>query len=54
VKAEVPENGYMGNYMIDLAKEIIAEHGDKFQKLTEAEALKTTGRYRHRQGQRQD
>ena len=43
VKAEVPENGYMGNYMIDLAKSIIAEYGDKFQKLTEAEALKQLG-----------
>jgi len=35
LKVEVPENGYMGNYMVDLAKEIIAEYGDKFQKLTE-------------------
>jgi arginyl-tRNA synthetase len=43
VKAEVPENGYMGNYMIVLAQEIIAEHGDKFLKLTEAEALKQLG-----------
>ena len=42
-KAEVPENGYMGNYMIDLAKEIIAEHGDIFQKLTETEALVQLG-----------
>jgi arginyl-tRNA synthetase len=43
LKAEVPENGYMGNYMIDLAKEIIAEYGDKFQKLNETEALKQLG-----------
>ena len=43
IKAEVPENGYMGNYMIVLAQEIITEHGDKFQKLTEAEALKQLG-----------
>jgi len=43
VKAEVPENGYMGNYMIDIANEIIAEHGNKFQKLTEAEALTQLG-----------
>jgi arginyl-tRNA synthetase len=43
VKAEVPENGYMGNYMIDLAKEIIAEHGDKFQKLPETAALAQLG-----------
>ena len=33
----------MGNYMIDIAKEIIAEYGDKFQKLTETEALKQLG-----------
>jgi arginyl-tRNA synthetase len=43
IKAEVPENGYMGNYMIVLTQEIITEHGDKFQKLTEAEALKQLG-----------
>ena len=43
VKAEVPENGYMGNYMIVLAQEIIAGHGDKFQKLSETEALKQLG-----------
>jgi len=43
VKAEVPENGYMGNYMIDIANEIIAEHGNKFQKLTETEALAQLG-----------
>ena len=43
LKAEVPENGYQGNYMIDLAKEIITEHGDKFQKLTEPEALVKLG-----------
>jgi arginyl-tRNA synthetase len=43
VKAEVPENGYMGNYMVDIANEIIAEHGNKFQKLTEIEALAQLG-----------
>jgi arginyl-tRNA synthetase len=43
VKAEVPENGYMGNYMIDIANEIIAEYGNKFQRLTEAEALAQLG-----------
>ncbi len=43
VKAEVPENGYMGNYMIDIANEIIAEHGNKFQKMTESEALAQLG-----------
>jgi len=43
IPAEMPENGYHGNYMIDLAKKIIAEHGDKFQKLGEAEAIKQLG-----------
>jgi arginyl-tRNA synthetase len=43
VKAEVPENGYMGNYMVDIANEIIAEYGNKFQRLTEAEALAQLG-----------
>ncbi len=43
VKVEVPENGYMGNYMIDIANEIIAEHGNKFQKLPESEALTQLG-----------
>jgi arginyl-tRNA synthetase len=43
VKAEVPENGYMGNYMVDIANEIIAEYGNKFQKLTEFEALAQLG-----------
>jgi arginyl-tRNA synthetase len=43
VIAEVPENGYMGNYMIDIANEIIAEYGNKFQRLTEAEALAQLG-----------
>ena len=42
-KVEVPENGYMGNYMIDIAREIINEYGDKFQKLTETQALKQLG-----------
>ena len=43
VNAEAPENGYMGNYMIDIANEIIAEHGNKFQKLAEPEALTKLG-----------
>ncbi|MDP2932497.1 MAG: arginine--tRNA ligase, partial [Chloroflexota bacterium] len=41
--AEMPPNGYLGGYMVDLAKEIIAEQGDKFIKLPEAEALKELG-----------
>jgi arginyl-tRNA synthetase len=43
VPAEVPENGYHGSYMIDLAKEIINEQGNKFKSLPENEALSQLG-----------
>ncbi len=43
VEAELPTNGYLGGYMIDLAKEIIAEKGDKFLALPEAEAVLQLG-----------
>jgi arginyl-tRNA synthetase len=39
----MPENGYVGAYMIDLAAEVRAEHGDKFTLLPEAEAQKKLG-----------
>jgi arginyl-tRNA synthetase len=41
--AEMPENGYMGGYMVDLAKEIIAENGDAFLKMPETEAVEKLG-----------
>jgi arginyl-tRNA synthetase len=37
-EAALPPDGYHGNYMIDLAKEIIQEQGDKFSLLPESEA----------------
>ncbi len=37
-EATLPSDGYYGNYMIDLAKEIIREQGDGFLALPEAEA----------------
>ena len=43
-EAEMPENGYMGTYMVALAKEIIAERGDRYLKLPEAEALAQLGK----------
>ena len=43
VEAEVPTDGYLGGYMIDLAKEIIAETGDRFLALPEAEAVLQLG-----------
>jgi arginyl-tRNA synthetase len=43
-EAEVPADGYHGNYMIGLAKEIIAENGEGFLKLPETEAVQSLGK----------
>ena len=43
IDAEMPSDGYLGGYMIDLAKEIIAEQGDKFLSLPPKEALSQLG-----------
>ncbi|MFC1907792.1 arginine--tRNA ligase [Chloroflexota bacterium] len=43
VDSEIPADGYLGGYMVDLAKEIIAEKGDKFLALLEAEAVLQLG-----------
>jgi len=37
-EAAMPPDGYYGNYMIDLAKEIVREQGDRFLSLPESEA----------------
>jgi arginyl-tRNA synthetase len=37
-EAVMPPDGYYGNYMIDLAKEIVQEQGDRFLSLPEGEA----------------
>ena len=42
--AELPENGYMGSYMVDLAKEIIAEKGDTFLKMSDPDAAAAIGK----------
>jgi len=44
VDAEMPADGYFGNYVVDLAKEIIAEEGDRFLALPEPEAVSQLGR----------
>jgi len=41
--AEMPPDGYLGNYMVDLAKEIIAEEGDRFLTLPGPEAVSQLG-----------
>jgi len=43
IDAEMPSGGYFGSYMIDLAKEIIAEDGDRFLSLPEKEAISQLG-----------
>jgi len=43
VDAEMPADGYLGSYMVDLAKEIIAGEGDKFLSLPEKEAIARLG-----------
>jgi len=43
VDATMPSDGYFGSYMIDLAKEIIAEEGDRFLTSTGQEAVLQLG-----------
>ena len=38
-EADIPPDGYHGSYMIDLAKEIAEEHGDKFLNIPRKEAI---------------
>ncbi|MDO8568302.1 MAG: arginine--tRNA ligase, partial [Dehalococcoidales bacterium] len=42
-QAEMPADGYMGSYTIDLAKEIIAAEGDRFLSMPEEQALAHLG-----------
>ncbi len=42
-EAAMPPDGYHGNYMIDLAKEIVQEQGDEFLSLPEGEAASQLG-----------
>jgi arginyl-tRNA synthetase len=44
IDAKVPEDGYVGEYLTDMAKEIIAEHGDALKKLPEPEVVLKLGR----------
>jgi len=44
IDAEMPSDGYLGNYMVDLAKEVIAEEGERFLTLSEPEAVSQLGK----------
>jgi arginyl-tRNA synthetase len=40
---EIPADGYHGHYVMDMAREIITENGDKFLKMSEPEAVAELG-----------
>jgi arginyl-tRNA synthetase len=42
--APMPEEGYFGQYMVDLAGDIVAEYGDRFLSLPEPEAISQLGK----------
>jgi arginyl-tRNA synthetase len=42
-EAAMPPDGYHGNYMIDLAKQIIQDQGDRFLSLPDGEAVSQVG-----------
>jgi arginyl-tRNA synthetase len=42
--AEMPADGYLGSYMVDLAAEIVKEKGDSFLKMSEAEGIDGLGK----------
>ena len=43
IDAEMPSDGYLGSYMVDLAKEVIVEKGDRFLHLPEQAAVAQLG-----------
>jgi arginyl-tRNA synthetase len=43
IDAEMPSDGYMGNYMVDLAKEIIDKEGKRFSTMPVDTAIKELG-----------
>ena len=45
IDAEMPAQGYVGQYMVDLAKEIIAGEGNRFLALPEPEAVSQLGHF---------
>ena len=43
-EAEVPTGGYVGSYVMDVAKEIVAEEGERFLAMSQEDALRELGR----------
>ena len=44
VEAELPPNGYRGEYVTELAKDIVADAGDSYLHVNEVDALRDTGK----------
>lgn len=44
IDAEMPADGYLGNYLVDMAKEIMAEDGDRLRNLAEADVISQLGK----------
>jgi len=44
IEVDMPSEGYLGNYMVDLVREIISEEGDRFLSLPEPEAISALGK----------
>jgi arginyl-tRNA synthetase len=43
INVDMPSDGYMGNYMVDLAKEIIKDEGKRFSKISAEAAIQELG-----------
>ena len=43
IDAQVPSEGYVGDYMVDLAKEVVSETGDRFKDMPEEQAMAELG-----------
>ncbi len=42
-EAELPPNGYQGAYLVDLAREVVQEEGDRFLRMPEEAAVRAIG-----------
>jgi arginyl-tRNA synthetase len=43
IDAEMPTDGYLGNYLVDMAREIITKDGDRYRGLAQPEAISQLG-----------
>ncbi|MBI2171144.1 MAG: arginine--tRNA ligase [Chloroflexi bacterium] len=43
-EAAMPENGYMGDYLVELGKEVASEYGERLAGMPEVEAVSATGK----------